>query len=123
MHTKYSPFTAILFFFVQCVACLSPCDYSINSCFFFHLSHVCVRERVRVCVCVCLYASHLFCLYHTLESQSTCGKEVFFRRIQYPDLSHNVVHIFWRVVQTQSLSIYFHRVHFLQYVIVNGDRL
>ena len=36
-------------------------------------------------------------------------------------LSHNVVHIFWRVVQKQSLSIYFHRVHFLQYV--NGDRL
>ena len=58
------------FFFVQFVAWTEPAIYyRISSCFILFV--------LFTWVCVCLCASHLFCLYHTLESQSTCSKEVF----------------------------------------------
>ena len=63
------------FFFVQFVACLSRCDYSIISCFFFS-SFTCVCARARACVCV--YMPVIYFVYITPLSHNLLGARKFF---------------------------------------------
>ena len=109
----------VTIFSLFCVCSICGLDwagvfYRISNCLFFFIF---IFTCVCVCVCVCVYVPGIYS--HNLLA----ARRKFFRRNQYLDLSHHVMHIFWRVVQKQSLSICFHCVHFLQYVIVNGDRL